>query len=258
MKKCFSGVMAALLMAVACQTEKMDSSLGYGTLDVTLTGESHFDVVLKSPQTLSAQEAADYNLSIFDKSDVLKYGPVKYRDFKAQVLPMGTYYVTAESCTVAEAEAGNGKMRLAGTSADVVLSPTSISQTAQVECTVANAKVVVVYDSSVSGMFDGLKVEIAGGTTAGRKVTVSETTAGQETETWFNPSSISYTIKGKFKPTGKDLTLSGTRTLSAKDNLRLLVKLNLENGEITASPVIVVDVAVSQQVSVEEEFNPYE
>lgn len=247
--------MAMLLLAVACQTEKFESTEGSGILDIAISGEPSFDVVVKS-QTLSAAEAAGYNVSIFTDSDALKYGPVEYSAFTAQVLPMGTYYVTAENLTPAEAEAGNGHMRLAGRSADVVLTPSAISQTATVECEVTNAKVAVAFDSSVSGMFDNLKVVLAGGTTSGRKLTVAETAA--VTETWFNPSNLSYTISGTFKPTGKPLTLSNSRTLAAKDNIKILVKLNLENGEISGAPEIVVDVTMSQETPVEEEFNPYE
>ena len=258
MKRCFSGVMATLLLAVACQTEKIDPSMDYGTLDVTLSGEPSVEVEVKSQQ-LSASEAASYNISIFDKNDVNKYGPVKYSAFEAQVLPMGTYYVTAESCTEAEAENGNGKKRLAGKSADITLTPSAISQTANVECAVTNALVSVAFDASVSGMFTDLKVILSGGTTSGRKVTVAETAAGVKTEVWFNPSSLTYTISGTFNPSGKFLTLTGTpRTLTAKDNISLLVKLNLDNGEITASPTIIVDVTMKQEVPVEEEFNPYE
>lgn len=249
--------MATLFLAVACQTEKMDPSTGYGTLDIALSGDSSIDVVVKSQQ-LTPSEAAAYNVSVFDDNDVCKYGPVKYSAFEAQVLPMGTYYVTAESCTESEAESGRGKMRLAGKSADITLSPSAISQIARVECSVTNAKVTVAYDESISGMFTDLKVVLSGGTTSGRKVTVAETSAGVKTEVWFNPSSLTYTISGTFKPSGKVLTLSGSsRSLAAKDNISLLVKLNLDNGEISASPEIVVDVAMKQEVPVEEEFNPY-
>ena len=257
MKRCFSGVMATLFLAVACQTEMLDQSMGYGTLDVTLSGDSSIDVVVKSQQ-LTASEAAAYNLSIFDGNGVQKYGPVEYSSFEAQILPMGTYYVTAESCTESEAESGKGNMRLAGKSADITLSPSAISQTARVECSVTNARVSVAFDESISGMFTDLKVVFSGGTTPGRKVTVAETSAGVKTEVWFNPSSLTYTISGTFKPSGKVLTLNGaSRTLTAKDNISLLVKLNLENGEISASPEIVVDVDMKQEVPIEEEFNPY-
>lgn len=257
MKNCFTGAMAVLVLAVACQTEKIESAPEYGTLDVAICAESSFDVVVKSPTQLNPTDAASYNISIFDGSDAKKYGPVEYSAFEARVLPMGTYYVTAENYTLEEAESGNGKMRLAGRSEDIVLSASAISQTATVACEVANARVNVAYDSSVSGKFTGLKVELSGGSTAGRKLTVNETAAGQKTELWFNPSTVTYTITGTFTPTGKSMTLTGTRTLAAKDDVNLLVKLNLDNGEITGSPVITVDVSMNAATSVEEEFNPY-
>ena len=246
-------------MAVACQTEKIESTSEYGILDVAISGEPSFDVVVKAPQTLSSTQAAGYNIAIYDDSDVLKCGPAKYGEFKAQVLPLGTYYVTAENLTLADAELGNGQMRLAGKSDDVTLNASALSQKATVLCEVANAKLSVVYDSSVSGMFnDDLKVVVSGGTTTGRKLTFPETLPNKETVSWYNPSTISYTISGTFKHGSKQLSLTGSRELSAKDNVKLLVKLNLDNGEISAIPEITVDVTMNTLTTIEEEFNPYE
>ena len=89
-------------------------------------------------------------------------------------------------------------------------------------------------------------------------MTVAGTATGEKSGVWFNPCSLTYTISGTFNPSGKALTLTGTRTLATKDNISLVVKLNLDNGEISASPTIVVDVTMKKEDSFVEEFNPYE
>lgn len=248
--------MTTLILAVACQTEKIDSAVEYGILDIAISEDPSLDVVVKST------DVSDFNVSIYKSSDPSPaYGPMKFSNFTAKVLPLGSYYVTAESCTEAEAESGAGKMRLSGKSAEIIISKEAISQTATVECTVANAKVSVSFDSSLASYFtkNDLKVEIKGGTTS---KTVTANYSAAAAEFWFNPSEIQYTVSGTFVPTGtsgeeKGLKLTGYRSLTAKDNVSLVVKLNLENGEIVA-PTIEVSTELSSQETVDAEFNPYE
>ena len=247
--------MTALILAVACQTEKIDSAVEYGILDIAISEDPSLDVVVKST------DVSDFNVSIYKSSDPSPVcGPIKFSNFTAKVLQLGTYYVTAESCTEAEAESGAGKMRLFGRSAEITISTAAISQTATVECTVANARVSVSFDSSLESYFtkNDLKVEIKGGT-ASKTVTANYSDAA---EFWFNPSEILYTVSGTFVPTGtsgeeKELKLTGSRSLNAKDDVRLVVKLNLQNGEIVA-PTIEVSTELSAQETVDAEFNPYE
>ena len=249
MKRCFSGVMAVLLMAVACQTEKIETYPEYGTLDITLAGEPSLDVEVKSSQTLSAAEAAEYSVTIYDASDAVVYGPVKYKDFTPQILPMGTYYVSAENCSLADAEANNGKMRLAGRSQDIVLSASAISQTAEVECVVTNAKVSFVFDPSLTGMFDDLVLKFK------RPGIPGTNNVRTDAEYWCNPSTVTYTISGIFKQTGRYLELTRELTLAAKDNVKVVIKLNLANGELAATIIVVDD--LNPEKTEEVDFNPY-
>lgn len=250
-------IMAMAIMAVAC-TQKVDEPLQYGELSVTLAGEPTVEVVSKALQTLepTAPEAVGYVVRIFDSSDQMMYEKT-YDAFEAQRLPLGTYYVTAENCTEAQAEAGNGRMRLYGCSGDVIISAEDLTPTATVNCVVTNAKVSVEYDESVADRFTGLQVTLAGGTTEGRTLTIAQTATGVVTETWFNPSELTYTISGTFIGSGMNKPVSITRslTLEAKNNIKLLVKVNLENGQLM--PGLTIDTQIDDPQEKEEEFNPY-
>lgn len=242
--------MALALMSIAC-TQKVDQPLQYGEISVALAGDPAIDVATKAAVELSAEEAAAYTVRIFDIAGTKKYEST-YKAFEAQRLPLGTYYVTAESCSETSAEEGHGKMRLYGRSADLTLSTAALQQTAKVDCTVSNAKVSVAFDSSVSGRFDGLKVVFS---KKDRTLEVPESAI--VTETWFNPSEVSYTISGIFTATGKNVTLTGNLSLEAKDNIKLVVKVSLDNGQILV-PTITVDTTIGAQEEKTEEFNPYE
>lgn len=259
MKRKFIGVAAALFAVAACNSEKMeDAPLQYGEISVSLAGEPSVEVLSKAT-ALTEDEAADYNVSILDSSRETVYGPVKYSAFETQRLPLGTYHVAAESCTEADAETQDaadsyGCMRLAGETG-VVLSAENLAPEVTVECAVANALVTVEFDESVSGRFTDLQVALVSGT---RTETIEEN--GTVKKAWFNPTDeFRYQITGVFTQTGKNVSVisSSSLVLEAKSNLKLLVKVNLENGQITATPTIMVDTDLGQEESVTENFNPY-
>lgn len=246
-----------LLVSVACSTQA-DEPLQYGRLSVALSGEPAVEVVSKTPETLEQTdpEAAGYMVRLYNSSDEKLY-EAAFSEFQTQTLPLATYYVTAENCTEAAAEEGTGKMRLYGRSNDVTLSADNLEQTATANCTVSNAKVSVQFDASVQNRFSGLQVTLSGGTTRTAPITVAQTAAGVVTETWFNPSELTYTISGTFTGSGmnKPVEITKSLTLEAKNNILLLVKVNLENGQLT--PSVTIDVELDGVNEVPEEFNPY-
>lgn len=245
---------ALVLMAVACNTETQ-TPLQYGELSVALTGEPSVEVVTKAPETLdpASDQAKNYTVRIFDSSDAPVYEKA-FNEFEAQRLTLGTYYVTAENCTATAAEEGKGMKRLYGRSADITLSAEALSQTATVNCTVANARVAVAFDASTQGRFTDLKVVLS---PSGRNIEIAQTAVGVETETWFNPSTVEYTITGTFSAGGvtKEVNIDKSVTVEAKNNVLLLVKVNLENGQLM--PNVTVDASIDNQVEVPSEFNPY-
>lgn len=254
------------LMAVACNSEKIDAPVRYGEISVSL-GTPDVEVVTRTPETLdpNSAEAAGYTVRIFDTESSSAVYTAAYDQFEAQALELGTYYVTAENYDPDGAEAANdglGDMRLAGRSADIVLSSAGQKETATINCTVKNAKVSVVYDSSVEGRFSDLKVVLEGGTTPDRSIEIAEQPVGKEIETWFNPcDNLVYTITGIYDPNGirKPVQVTNSQepmTLDAQDHIQLRIQLNLEHGQILV-PEITFDTAISDPELVDGEFNPY-
>lgn len=245
------------MAAVACNS-RIETPDVCGELSVSLAGEPVVEVVSKAatPLNQTEPEAAGYMVRIYDSADELKYEST-YSAFEAQRLPLGTYYVTAENCTESAAEEGNGRMRLYGRSQNVTLTVDDLSQTAAVNCTVANAKVSVKFDESVKDRFTGLKVTLSGGTVRTIPITIAQIETGVVTETWFNPSDLTYTISGTFTGSGmnKSVEISRTITLEERNNILLLVKVNLENGQLM--PSVTFDTQIDDPTEVPGEFNPY-
>lgn len=257
MKRTLIGAAFIALTAVACNT-KIETPEVYGELSVSLAGEPVVEVISKAVETLEQTdpEAENYMVRIYDSADAEMYESV-YSAFETQRLALGTYYVTAENCTESEAEEGNGKMRLYGRSEDVTLTADQLVKTATVNCTVSNAKVSVQFDESVQGRFSALQVSLSGGTSRTSAITIAQTAAGVVTETWFNPSDLAYTITGTFTGSGmnKPVNVSRTIPLQARNNIILLVKVNLENGQLM--PSVTFDTQIDDPTEVPGEFNPY-
>ena len=258
MKKFSLSLITLACTIAACNTVSIEQPAQYGKLSVALSDEPTVEHVTKAPTSLKQTdaEAENYTVRVFDSSDALKYESL-YSKFEAQRLQLGTYYVTAENCTESAAEEGNGKMRLYGCSENIVLSTTQLSQTATVDCTVQNAKVSVKFDESVTGRFSNLKVTLSGGTTRASAIEISETASDVVTETWFNPSELTYTISGTFTASGmsKPVNISKSVNLIARNNVLLIVKVNLENGQLM--PSITFDTQIDNTTEIPEEFNPY-
>ncbi len=259
MKRNIFCALGVALIAVACNSVKEDTApVQYGEISVSL-GDPELEVITKAFTALDPEsdEASQYVVRVFSYDTNEQQGiDATYKDFQPMKLPLGKYYVSAENCTPIEAEEGDGKMRIAGDSKDAPITLTSdnLSQTATVNCSVANARVAVVYDESVSGLFDNLQVVITG-EDGSRVKTVAEMATGVEKEFWFNPQTISYVISGTFKQLNKVISIEGTRTLAAKNNIKLWVKVNLSNGQLL--PQIQIDKELDSPTDVPGLFNPY-
>ncbi len=254
MKRIFLCALGLACMTVACNSVEEAVPVQYGEISVSL-GDPEIEVITKAePEVIdpSSPEAANYAVSILNSSGQEEY-KAKYNEFITQKLALGEYKVTAEDCTEAEAESANdnkGKMRLYGET-EINLTAENLSQTATVNCEVANARVAVVFDESVSGRFTDLKVELSGS----RTVTVAETEAGVETETWFKPQTLTYKISGNFTQLDKEVVITDSKVLAAKNNVKIVVKLNLSNGQLL--PEITIDTTIDDVQEIPGEFNPY-
>lgn len=258
MKKFILSLVSLAAMVSACNTVMIEQPDQCGELSVSLFDEPGVEVVTKAPEALSPtdDEASKYTVRIFNASDEKLY-EATYKAFETQTLALGSYYVTAENCSEAAAETGNGTMRLFGKSDNVTLSADALTGTATVNCTVTNAKVSVKFDESVKDKFSGLQVTLSGGTTRTKAITVAQTATDVVTETWFNPSALTYTISGTFTGSGmsKDVSISDDIELKAKNNILLVVKVNLENGQLV--PAVTIDTELDNLVEEDATFNPY-
>lgn len=248
MKKVFHLAIIAAL-AAGCQTLDIHQSMG--SLSVSLEPEVNVEV-----KACEENDTPNYTVSVTSHSDVsgLPYKSA-FKDFKPLSLPMGTYTVSAENCTADEAVSGYGHKRLMGTK-DVTLSYEKPNQTVNLDCVLVNSLISIIFDPSVAEVFDNLKVTVKSGTGTGtRSVEIKEGDAVREA--WFNPADISWTISGVSKATGKPVSQEGSRTLEAKQNLKITVKVTYSDGMISVSPVISIDSNISTSEENKNDINPY-
>ena len=248
MKKIFHLAIIAAL-AAGCQTLDIHQSMG--SLAVSLEPEVNVEV-----KACGGNDTPNYIVSVTSASAVtgLPYQSA-FKDFKPLSLPMGTYTVSAENCTADEAVSGYGHKRLFG-SKDVTLNYENPNQTVNLDCVLVNSLISIIFDSSVTGVFDDLKVTVKSGTgTESRSVEIKE--GDTVREAWFNPAAISWTISGVSKATGKTVSQEDGRTLDARQNLKITVKVTYSDGMISVSPVISIDSNISTSEENKNDINPY-
>lgn len=244
MKKVFHLAIIAAL-AVGCRT--LDMYQAMGTLSVSLEPEVNVQV-----KACDENDTPNYTVSVTSLSDVsgLPYQSA-FKDFKPLDLPMGTYTVSAENCTADEAVSGYGRKRLFGTK-DVTLSYEKPNQTVNLDCILVNSLISIIFDPSVTGVFNDLKVTVQSGT---RSVVIKE--GDKVSEAWFNPAVISWTISGVSKATGKTVSQEGNRTLEARQNLKITVKVTYSDGMISVTPGISIDSNILESTVNKNDINPY-
>ena len=244
MKKVFHLAIIAAL-AAGCQTLDIHQSMG--SLSVSLEPEVNVEV-----KACDENDTDNYTVSVTSASAVsgLPYKSA-FKDFKPLSLPMGKYTVSAENCTADDAVSGYGHKRLLGTK-DVILSYENPNQTVNLDCVLVNSLISIIFDSSVTGVFDDLKVTVKSGD---RSVEIKESEAVREA--WFNPAAISWTISGVSKATKKPVSQEGSRTLEAKQNLKITVKVTYSDGMISVTPDISIDSNISKLEENKNDINPY-
>lgn len=161
-------------------------------------------------------------------------------------------------CRLPEAEAGQGCVRYLGNSGDeaVVVTAGGLAN-AEVHCSVANALVEIVFDSSLNGRIQGnLRVTLTRSQFDDRTVTLEgKYVAGADAEkVWFSSGSkVAYSVSGKLTD-GTDVAGSGTlEALEAKSYTQLVIKVN--DGTLQLSPE--VKKFVTEETVEAEPFNPY-
>lgn len=104
--------------------------------------------------TLSDEEAANYTVTLTQNNNIL-VGPKKYNLFTESEhhQKVGSYYkLSAESCTLDEAETGYGVARYIGTSETFEIKKNENTEVT-IPCTITNAGLCVVFDDSFTRLF---------------------------------------------------------------------------------------------------------
>lgn len=239
-------MMSALLLT-ACTAGRLDTQETAGRISVELKTDMPVKSVL-----LTEDEAADYHISVLDaEGNAAVYEEtgepipvVDYKDFVTVTVPLNSQYqVNAESCTVEESEAGYGCARYEGGSGLFTLNASNIYQKAVIECSQSNALVTVVFDASVSERFTGLKVTLTSGA---RTLEIGE--ASEPVDTYFTPAELDYTVTGVYTETSFPVEIQGEALqLEAKDNIRLVVRLDLTHGQVDTPSVSVKEEYASEE-----------
>ena len=244
MKKVFHLAIIAVL-AAGCQTLDIHQSMG--SLSVSLEPEVNVEV-----KACDENDKDNYIVSVTSASAVsgLPYKSA-FKDFKPLDLPMGTYTVSAENCTAEDAVSGYGHKRLFG-SKDVTLNYENPNQTVNLDCVLVNSLISIIFDPSVEGVFNDLKVTVQSGN---RSVEIKE--GNEVCEAWFNPAEISWTISGTVKENGKIVSQSNNMRLEARKNLK--INVHLTNGQISMTPnnISINQISSATEVPVDG-TNPYE
>lgn len=266
MKNAFLYTIAAAFIALSCNEISIEAPIQYGTLSLTLAGEPSVDVVTKTDDASGTDDFSDYRVAVYTDetcSGTPSYGPWTFTELTAPIaIQQGDYYVMAESCTLGDAEDGNGCMRLEGKSSKVEVRAGQNTDV-EISCSVANAKIEVVFDPSVAGKFtDNALTVTLSRETPSRELTA--TYADGNEEFWFNAgSTVNYVILGVSDATGQPITAAGTITnkngsevLASKDNVLLNIKVVSTGGSLVISPSVTT--VVDKGDDIPAIFNPYE
>ena len=254
MKKYLFLPLAALLLA-SCSNDVTEQEEGFGT--VSLAVDTSDNISVSSRAVASAAELAEYNIAVY-KDNAMVLEPVKYNTLAdgSFTMSVGTgYSVTAESCTVEEGESANdgwGQLRLSGKSDDFVIKAgqnTAVNFT----CTVQNAKVTVVFDSSFTDIFTDYTVTVNKTAVDTRSMVFNSTNVSNSAAffTIDDNTQLTYTVNAKFGDVPKGV--SGTLTLKAATNHRITVQ-STSDGQITLG--ITIDGTVTDEDN-DALVNPY-
>lgn len=268
MKKAFLSLMIVSFIAVSCNTVKIEDPVRYGKLMVSLAGEPSVEADTRADDytALSQQEAAGYNIYICTNEDGtgVVEGPFEYSELADGIMEIqvGDYYVKAESHTEQEADDQN-VMRLSGVSGCVKVTESEEPAGATVNCDIANALVTVVFDESVYDdngdcRFTGLKVSLnaTDGSDKNAEVGAPVSYDDKGIDNYFNPCKLTYSISGTYKATSNDISFEDDEhQLEAGTHIKLVVKVNLENGQLTVSHD--VNTSITEAEDSEQGFNPY-
>lgn len=158
-------LLAVTVLLASCQSEQDPFNLSSNKGSFALNLNSGEIVVnTETRAALSATEAANYNIMVYQNNDELWDQKKKYSDLTGSdyILSVGSgYAVYAESCPEENAETVNngfGCKRFAGKSAYFAIEPSKVTEVS-VDCEPTNGGLCVVFDQSFTSTFGRYSVE---------------------------------------------------------------------------------------------------
>lgn len=219
MKKFFTLALASLML-LSCSKDSIWNTQEQGQLSVNVEQGASIFV-----ETKAAVNTDNFYLKIVKNGVEVYYKKVS--ESKSPItLPTGTYTVSAENITAAEALADRGKQRLADTQENVTVSANQ-TNTITLNCEMVNSQVSFAFDDTFKSAFDIANTQI---TESSRSIVWSKDATHDKEIAYFDPGDLNYTIKTK--RAGADKTYTGQIEMKAKTWHKLTVKANVENGQL--------------------------
>ena len=135
----------------------------YGYISVSVSRDVEIEDAATKSEELPESSYSEYNIALYKDGEQL--WKTKYDVFLSDVqynrIPAGTYTLEVESCTEADAEIGNGRMRLLGSEQITVVA----GRTAQADilCQMANARVTLAIDPTFAADLSNTGASVTNG-----------------------------------------------------------------------------------------------
>ncbi len=218
-------IIAALAAAVGCQKSLIQQK-GEGSISVSLENSPVVEVVTKAGETVSADGFNVYVSSVNGTTSHIYNGPMNL------VVPVGMYSVSADNITEAQSFEGWGQVRYAGASEEKQVVAGAAPTSFDLVCTMANAAVSVVFDSSIATYFQEGFTVTAYNTEDRKLVYNASNTAGEPPVAgYFKPGTLHFAFSGNFMENAEPLVIEDTRTLRAATHLHLTFRISTQNGQ---------------------------
>ncbi len=226
MKKTLS-ILSVIAIVLSCNVQIVEKQ-DFGTISIHIDNAPVVEVTTKA----DAVSADNFNVYISSENDSYTY---VYKDIPGVLsVPVGMYTVKAENVTE-EASLTQpdewGQVRYAGSSATKevkVGAMTDFSFT----CSIVNAAVSVVFDSSIADYFTDYTVTAYA--TEDRQLVYNQTNTSSETPIvgYFMPGTITYIFSGTFMDEAAPRTIYGTKNIQAATHEHLTFKIAEQDGSL--------------------------
>lgn len=229
MKKFFTLALASLML-LSCSKDSIWNAQEQGQLSVNVEQGASIFVETKAANT------GDFNLKIVKNGGNAEYDDKVSAFDGPMTLPTGTYTVSAENITAAEALANRGAQRLADTLENVTVNANKTTNIT-LNCVMVNSQVSFAFDETFKSAFDMTNTQITESSTRGIVWTNAATLDSEIA--YFEPGILNYTITTT--RAGVNKTHTGQIAMLAKTWHKLTVKANVENGQLGDITVTVDD-----------------